>query len=242
MASATSNRLPGKIKVLYETKDAGPGAYDRAVAHGKGLAFRRQTDTFVDFRPSKRTWVVWSWAHHASPHVISLAEVTDPHGRFGLTHVGPPAAVVTRPAGRRARHGDITITDVTGRQREAPHVWPDGSYTCPFCSSPVRPTDKSCQNPACAAGENASPERVRAGIEREEKRKSEEARHQEIREFQKKYAEESRNERLARQAELTAEAVRRGACTRCLGKTSIFQTGHGTPKFVRHRSGCPLAR
>lgn len=143
---------------------------------------------------------------------------------------------------RTPRHGDLTVTDVIGRQREAPHVWPDGSYTCPFCGSAVGPTDKACPNPACPAGQYASPERVRAGIEREEQRKQEEASRQEIREFQTKYAEDTRRERLDRQAELTAEAVRRGACTRCLGKTSAFQIGYGTPKFVRHRGLCPLGR
>jgi hypothetical protein len=237
-----TDRLPGKIKLLYETS-AAPGGWERAVTHGRSLALKRQTDTFVDYRPRTRTWVAWSWAHHASPRVIDLAEIVDAHGRYGLTYVGPdPAGPKPTPGHRRDRHGDLTVTDVLGRQREAPKVWSDGSYTCPFCSYPVSPADKSCQNPACAAGPHATPERVRAAEQRKREEASREASRQAIRNFQKKYAEDTLREKLARQARLTAEATQRGACLHCLGKTSVFQTGHGTPKFVRHRGRCPFER
>jgi hypothetical protein len=240
---APSDRLPGKIKVLYETP-AVPGAWERAVAHGTGLAIKRQAEAFVDYRPSKKTWVVWSWAHHASPNVISLAEVTDPVGRYGLTSVGPSPARTQAAHGdrRRRRHGDLSVTDAIGRQREAPRVWPDGSYRCPFCDYPVPPGAKHCPNPACSASEYATPERVREGIARTDQRKREEASKESLKSFNRKYAADALREKLTRQAELTAEAVRRGACTACLAKSYAFQSGQGTPKYVRHRGPCPLAR
>jgi len=244
---APSDRLPGKIKVLYETR-AVPGAWERAVAHGRGLAIKRQAEAFVDYRPSKKTWVVWSWAHHASPHVISLAEVTDSVGRYGMTSVGPsPASSRAAHANRmRPRHGDLTVTDAIGRQREAPHVWPDGAYTCPFCNYPVPAGAKHCPNPACSANEFATPERVREGVARAEQhakqRAREEASKESLKTFNRKYAENALREKRTKQAELTAEAVRRGACTACLAKSYAFQSGHGTPKFVRHRGPCPMAR
>ena len=245
---APSDRLPGKIKVLYETRADRPGGWERAVAHGTGLAIKRQAEAFVDYRPSKKTWVVWSWAHHASPHVISLTEVTDSVGRYGMTSVGPgttspQAAHANR---RRPRHGDLSVTDAIGRQREAPRVWPDGSYTCPFCDYPVPAGAKHCPNPACSANEYASPERVRENVARAQKREREEAATKaskdSLKTFSRRYAEDSLREKLTRQAELTAEAVRRGACTACLAKSYAFQSGHGTPKFVRHRGPCPHAR
>lgn len=245
---APSDRLPGKIKVLYETRADRPGGWERAVAHGTGLAIKRQAEAFVDYRPSKKTWVVWSWAHHASPHVISLAEVTDPVGRYGMTSVGPSAGTPRAAHANRRRpwHGDLTVTDVIGRQREAPRVWSDGSYTCPFCDYPVPAGAAHCPNPACSANEHATPVRVREGVARDEQRRREEAAaaasKESIKTFNRKYVEDSLRKKLTRQAELTAEAVRRGACTACLAKSHAFQSGYGTTKFVRHRGPCPLAR
>jgi hypothetical protein len=114
MATTPTDRLPGKIKVLYETT-GNTGGWARAVLHGKRLAIKRQTDTFVDFRPSTGQWVAWSWAHHASPHVIDLSQVTDAHGRYGTTYAGPRAAA---PQARAPRSGNVRRAKVVDEWSE----------------------------------------------------------------------------------------------------------------------------
>jgi len=94
MARVPFASIPKPIKILYETS-AEPGGWDRAVRHAEVLARRRERRAFVDFRKKKGTWVVWDWAHHASPRVIPVADVTDEHGRYGMTAVSPKGNLST---------------------------------------------------------------------------------------------------------------------------------------------------
>ena len=113
--------------------------------------------------------------------------------------------------------------------------WPDGSWACPFCESPVIPGrprpdwDQGCPNPACrvnmTAGQLAEAQRDDAA--REARRREQAA----LDEFHRRQREERERADAERWAQVAAEAARRGACEECLRK-SYWRT---SPRFVRHR-------
>ena len=140
----------------------------------------------------------------------------------------------------------MTIIDCLGREREPSHIYPDGSYNCPFCSAAVTPVmvafaDRKCPNPGCFArggiGVPSFPvERARelmAEQEREERGRQERA---DLDKWQREYAAEQRAAENARLDAIADEARTRGACVRC----ALDSARYSRPaKFVRHRKGCP---
>jgi uncharacterized protein YeaO (DUF488 family) len=71
----------------------------------------------------------------------------------------------------------------------------------------------------------------------EERRQAEEASRAEIAEFRKRYAEEQATERRAKIEAIRKEALSRGVCVQCALKGAPYQS----PKYVKHRTRCPLA-
>lgn len=67
-----------------------------------------------------------------------------------------------------------TSTNVLGEQRAIVRTFEDGAYICPWCSGPVQTASK-CQNPACEAGEWATPELVARWRAEQAKREADEA-------------------------------------------------------------------
>ena len=72
----------------------------------------------------------------------------------------------------------------------------------------------------------------------EERRRAEEQQRIEIVEFRRKYAEEQATERREKIAAIRAEAQSRGACVQCALKDAPDRT----PKYIKHRTRCPLDR
>lgn len=72
----------------------------------------------------------------------------------------------------------------------------------------------------------------------EERRRAEEASRAEIAEFRKRYAEEQAAERRAKTEAIRKEAESRSACVRCALKDAPYHT----PKYIKHRTRCPLSR
>ena len=147
------------------------------------------------------------------------------------------------------------ITDVLGRVRDVRHTWPDGSWECPFCFAGFDPSrgpcrgkaqgyredcgsGEHCQNPACFANPHYPVERAREVMAAEERRRAEEQQRIEIVEFRRKYAEEQATERREKIAAIRAEAQSRGACVQCALKDAPDRT----PKYIKHRTRCPLSR
>jgi hypothetical protein len=138
----------------------------------------------------------------------------------GETQQVPPARVV--------------LTD--GETREITKRWPDGSYSCPYCESPViagrhrSEWDRGCENPGCTV--NMTAEQLAAFRQREaaqaERRREREALDASL----ARMAEDRRREEAELWAKVAAEATERGACLECL-RRSCWRSH---PKFVRHRT------
>lgn len=141
---------------------------------------------------------------------------------------------------RYAFRGDCTrviVTDALGRQREAPRVWPDGSYTCPFCSAGVQAhegTEKKpgCPSPGCLAQHGYPFERAREELAKEAAKASEEADRKRRDTWRRETAEKRAAEERVMREQKRAEAVERGACLVCLHAS-------GYRRFVKHRAHCP---
>jgi uncharacterized protein YeaO (DUF488 family) len=95
-----------------------------------------------------------------------------------------------------------------------------------------------CQNPACFANPHYPVERAREAMAAEERRQAEAASRAEIAEFRKRYAEEQAAERRAKIEAIRKEALSRGACVQCALKDAPYCT----PKYIKHRTRCPLSR
>lgn len=124
----------------------------------------------------------------------------------------------------------LVICNVLGEERTAVKVWPDGSYTCPWCGAAVIPgetkpfgPDRPCGNPWCEAG-GASVEQVlerrRRAAEEKARREATERRTAEL----ARWNEEARQRRAQEEQEL-AEA---GQCVVCFRRS-------GGRRRVRHR-------
>lgn len=156
---------------------------------------------------------------------------------------GPEFSPQRHEAGRNP-----VVEDALGRRREAKE-YPDASYTCPFCAaavmagSPAHAAGK-CPNPACFARGGAGmpaypPDKAREVLEREEQRKREEAERQRNVEFSRQYREDSRRREEERLETVRREALARAACVRCAVESARYGR---TPKYTRHRKGCPHDR
>lgn len=136
----------------------------------------------------------------------------------------------------------MIVKDCLGRERTPEHVWPDGSYSCPFCFGAVMGDWNGCHNPACAARVDEKgaldfpPEVAQKSLVEQEKRAAEVRERAEIEEFRCQYAAERAAETFAQRKAATEECERRGTCLRCL-----FQRSDGKPKYIKHRGPCPNA-
>jgi len=140
------------------------------------------------------------------------------------------------------------VTDTLGRTREA-KVYPDTSYNCPFCmaavmaGSPAHAAHK-CPNPGCYSRGGVGmppypPEKAREDIEREVRRKKEIEERIELERWRREYAEERRNAEEERLATIQIEAMAKGACVPCAIESARWRR---TPKFTKHRKGCPRSK
>ncbi len=138
--------------------------------------------------------------------------------------------------------GDCTrviVRDALGRQREAPRVWPDGSYTCPFCSAGVRADEGTenkpgCPNPACVARDGFPRDVAEKLLAADAARAREEAERKRLDTWRREMSEQRAREEREKREAMRAEAVERGACLVCLHAS-------GYRKFVKHRKECPKA-
>lgn len=139
-----------------------------------------------------------------------------------------------------------TIIDCLGREREPSHIYPDGSYNCPFCSAAVTPVmvafaDRKCPNPACFAhggiGVPSFPvERARELMTEQERAERERQERAHLAEWHQQHAAEQRAAENARLDAVAHEARTRGACARC----ALDSARYSRPaKYIRHRKGCP---
>ncbi len=131
-----------------------------------------------------------------------------------------------------------TVTLATGNTRPIAAVWPDGSYTCPWCGAPVFPSDpawatRQCPNPACLAYPTWSADAVRAELDRRAAQQREEEDRQARAAWGLKQAERRRQQEADEWAALAEQARKRGACLLCLRHSPWWG---GRPKFVRHRT------
>lgn len=137
---------------------------------------------------------------------------------------------------------EVVIVDCLGRSRSPEHVYPDGSWNCPFCVAAVQVGSpahvaRKCPNPGCFARGPEYPFpretalKAIADIERREQEAKERA---DVDEFRRAYAEERRAKLAERDNETIAEAKRRGVCVSC----ALESVKYGRPaKFRRHRLG-----
>lgn len=125
----------------------------------------------------------------------------------------------------------LTIVSILGETREVSYVYPDGSYTCPFCGGAVvnGRDDDVCRNPACDAGAFATVERAEANRAKRERRAAEAAERERRAEAQRAAFQsfaESRRENVAEWHRLADED---GYCLTCLVRTD-------GRKRIRHRT------
>lgn len=142
------------------------------------------------------------------------------------------------------------VTTIDGETREVTRTWPDGSWSCPFCSAAngpdihVGPWDGPCANPGCIVGGAGTAERV-AEIRL---RRAQEAERASQRAWLHKLQEEERTTRQeSRQAAVDAfraEAQDRGYCLECWGRSTQWGMWLDRAKKVRHRApeNCPSVR
>ena len=145
------------------------------------------------------------------------------------------AADVGICASCRARLHPFKVTNVLGETRQAPNVYLDGAFTCPFCWSaaglaedaersydPI-PRDR-CPNPCCSANPRATSEYE---LERRRLRAEARAREDDFRRRSDAMAESSRRYHEQRDAEIR-EARESGYCVQCFIRS-------GNRKRIRHR-------
>lgn len=133
-----------------------------------------------------------------------------------------------------------TVRDCLGRERAIEKRWPDGSYNCPFCGYATR-GEAGCPNPACFARVDPPfpvemaremlakvEERERELVERIERHKRALAR-----------IESDKAAMFDRCRQISTEAESRGACVHCALESARFGR---TPKYTKHRNGCPRER
>lgn len=129
----------------------------------------------------------------------------------------------------------VAVAD--GETRQVTKTWPDGSYACPFCESPVvagaarTDWDQGCPNPACRV--NMAAEQLAGARQRDAEQQADDDRRRRISESIARATAEDRQREAELWAEVSAEAEKRGACLECLRK-SYWRSGQ--PKFVRHRT------
>jgi hypothetical protein len=141
------------------------------------------------------------------------------------------------------RHANFEIVNCLGETRTPQPVYPDGSYSCPFCLAGVAGTSpaalaRKCPNPACFARHDPPfpADVAREIVDKIEARKREERARKELHEERMRLAAESAQaKQVARQA-VTDDARVRGACATCAVDSIRYG---GTPKFTKHRNGCP---
>jgi hypothetical protein len=178
--------------------------------------------------------VVSGSAAKAIRSALELGKVT------GRTEDGPgptvPGSDAAGAAGQTPQVAPARVALADGETREITKRWPDGSYSCPYCESPViagrhRPEwDRGCENPGCTV--NMTAEQLAAWRQREaaqaERRREREALDASL----TRMAEDRRREEAELWAKVAAEATERGACLDCL-RRSCWRSH---PKFVRHRT------
>jgi hypothetical protein len=144
------------------------------------------------------------------------------------------------------------VAIANGEARPIEQVWPDGSYTCPWCFYGVQADAAGCGNPACFALVGSTywtAERIEARRAELKARADEEARRQRDHEAALERIAAERQDRIDKWAVVAAEAEKRAACLSCL-RASAWETfgspwydkPEGRAKFVRHRGQCPRGR
>ena len=133
------------------------------------------------------------------------------------------------------------ITNVLGEARPVCSIWPDGSYSCPWCAYAVHGSDNGvCQNPACWAGRWAHVDWVRDAKAKAEKRAQEEAERKRNHEWAMERIRRENEERNQRRAEFAAKVREAKGCWRCSIEPDRYGSGEG--KIKRHRGICPKER
>mgnify|MGYP001576804977 FL=1 len=110
-----------------------------------------------------------------------------------------------------------------------------GEWDCPFCSN--WSTGPTCRNPYCYAYPGFPAEMARRRNAEVAARRKEEEDRRRNHEWAMQRSREDNERHTAWEQEQIAEAMRRGACVRCL-----FQPGWERVKFTRHRKPCPKER
>ena len=137
--------------------------------------------------------------------------------------------------------GDVVL-DVLGRERVISRVYPDSSFDCPFCTSPVVAPATRDSNPWCSASRyavsnlgSADAFRVRIAADEARQREADDRARNHAAAMDRLREDHARHQAWER--EQVAEARRRGACLRCL-----FVSGWERVRFTRHRGECPRER
>lgn len=143
----------------------------------------------------------------------------------------------------------LSVTTADGETRPVTQIWPDGSWSCPFCNSPnlpgdTRTWDGPCSNPACLVGGWGSPEnvaRVRLEHEQAAEAASQRAWLHRAQEADRASREESRR---AAVDVFGAEAQEHGYCIECWGRSTGWGMWLSRVKRVKHRrpENCPSIR
>jgi len=140
----------------------------------------------------------------------------------------------------------VTLAD--GEAREA-RAWPDGSWTCPFCSSANLPGDRRawtgpCSNPACVAGGRGSAEQIAEWRRTVAARTAAAAAAATGAAADTSRAAQAEVARLARCAEATLASRAEGWCYRCWAKSTSYGRWSNREIRIRHRKpgNCPQLR
>ena len=134
----------------------------------------------------------------------------------------------------------FTLRTILGDERIVRQMWPDGSFTCPFCGSAVRATERPCPNPWCDASPYYSAERLQAERDKRAARENEEYQRKRNHAWAMERITREREERDQLYTDVRATAEQRGACVRCA--LHSLRYGAQEAKYTKHRNGCPQGR
>jgi hypothetical protein len=118
----------------------------------------------------------------------------------------------------------VTLAD--GESRPVDRTWPDGSWECPWCWSPVRAEEPACDTMLGAAG-------LAARRADQQRREEEEQRERGWQEYRVRAAAERAAARDAAWAEVSASAQAAGQCLRCLRRSDFERAPRSSATVTR---------
>lgn len=126
----------------------------------------------------------------------------------------------------------MIVANALGETREVERVYPDGSYSCPFCMAAVMADDaKPCPNPMCEANPRANADEIRARRVERARREAERVERDKRSRIQAETTRQWREREDERFRSELADVREAGQCVECF----VRSPSHRRTR-VRHRS------